>query len=133
MNSQSTSSPFDSSARDRVVQMRALHDEMSHELGLSPETMIHLYNQWEQPEQIWDDFRRWFDAVMDPLGVSQRLAFRVFTGQMSTLEFASQLTDEQLDLFDRDFERRQEDYMARLDEQERQIIARNVPSAYGDE
>lgn len=127
MNITNPSSPFGAQPEEIVAQMRATHDGLAEELQLSPDVMIQLYNQWERPAQLSDDFREWFEVVMAPLGVPEKLAFQVFSGQISTEAFVLQLDDDQLDRFDREFEQRQEAYMVTRDDWERQIIARNMP------
>lgn len=87
--------------------------EVDHHLSL--EARLSLAAGRRGPDTTARLFHAWHQDVTRPLGIDHQLARELFTGRATAEEFASRLTDEQLDGFVKRFEELQAAHQARID------------------
>lgn len=88
---------------------------MNEEIELTPQVRQQLAASFAAPEATQRRFRAWFADVLEPLGIERELGWQLFTGKISSLEFAEQLDDTTADRFIEEFPALQARHQARLD------------------
>lgn len=88
---------------------------MNEELKLTPQAMQKLATQFSAPESTRRRFRAWYADVLEPLGIERELGWQLFTGKITSLEFAQQLDNDTAERFIDDYPALQAKHQERVD------------------
>ena len=103
-----------SELKRKIESGAASDDEIAEFLG--PDLVNELNAQWSDPNVLEDEFNKWYEMVMKPIGIERDAAYNMFTGKTTIESFAESLTVEQQERFDERFEELQGAYQRAVDE-----------------
>lgn len=98
---------------DKVVGGYATDAELEEYFGA--DTMNQLAHGWRGDHDSKAAFIEWYRAVMQPIGIDQRAAWRMFSGQTSIEDFVATLDVATLDKFLELYPDLQAAYQTKLD------------------
>lgn len=90
-------------------------DALADKHGIEPDLMNRLGYQWRGHEQSLRSFSQWYREVIEPIGLDPESAWKVYIGSMSTVEWVSRLTPQEVGRFNANFPGLQAEHLTRIE------------------